>query len=206
MQRGAGPCDADYPSDCSEVERVLRVKRQLQADLSTYEHLEHVRRLLREVGNALIARGESHDRSKLGQFERETFAEYSPKLKGLTYGSDEYKRCLEGMAPALTHHYACNRHHPEHFVQGINGMNLVDVVEMFVDWLASTRRHADGDIHKSIEINKTRFGMSEQLTSILRNTAFDLERKTLFDNTSEPMMGNPRVKTLRKEHAGGKAI
>ena len=32
----------------------------------------------------------------------------------LTYGSDEYKACLTEMKPALDHHYAANRHHPEH--------------------------------------------------------------------------------------------
>lgn len=52
----------------------------------------------------------------------------------------------------------------------INGMNLFDLIEMIVDWYAATKRHNDGDIHKSLEINKERFGISDQLQRILENT------------------------------------
>lgn len=54
-------------------------------------------------------------------------------------------------------------------------MNLVDIVEMMCDWISSSQRHADGNILKSIEINKGRFGLSDQMTSILQNTAELLE-------------------------------
>jgi hypothetical protein len=50
-------------------------------------------------------------------------------------------------------------------------MDLYDIIEMFLDWKAATERHADGDILKSIEINKGRFKMSEQLYEIFLNTA-----------------------------------
>jgi hypothetical protein len=58
-------------------------------------------------------------------------------------------------------------------------MTLVDVVEMFCDWLASSQRHADGNILKSIDYNKDRFGMAEQLTTVLENTA------KLYDSESD---------------------
>ena len=58
----------------------------------------------------------------------------------------------------------------------INDMNLIDLVEMFCDWTASSRRHNDGNILKSIEINRSRFGMSDQLVNIFRNTASYLEQ------------------------------
>jgi len=57
---------------------------------------------------------------------------------------------------------------------GIRGMTLLDVVEMLCDWKAATQRHADGDILKSVEINQKRFGYSDELKAILRNTIFDL--------------------------------
>lgn len=91
-------------------------------------------------------------------------------LKGITYGSDEYKAQLEKLKPALSHHYAHNSHHPEHYVTGIDGMNLLDVIEMLVDWKAASERHADGDIMRSIDINSERFKISPQLRSILENT------------------------------------
>lgn len=55
-------------------------------------------------------------------------------------------------------------------VSSINNMNLFDLIEMFVDWTASSQRHADGDINKSIEINTTRFALSPQLVEIFKNT------------------------------------
>lgn len=197
-------CNAEYFSDCPEVRKVQREKARLEADVSTYEHLDHIRRMLREFGNALIARGESHDRSKLSPAERDTFAEFVPKLKHTEYGSDEYKNHLAAMAPALAHHYACNRHHPEHFIDGVNGMNLVDLVEMFIDWYASSLRNKDGDIRASIRINQKRFCLSDQLTEILMNTVDDLEKKSFFDNTNDPTrIGEPRVKARHERGVDG---
>ena len=87
-----------------------------------------------------------------------------------TYGSEEYKSYLNGLKPALDRHYFNNRHHPEHFDNGIQGMNLIDILEMICDWKASSERHENGDIYKSIEINQKRFGYSDDLKSILKNT------------------------------------
>ncbi|WP_260858005.1 DUF5662 family protein [Bacillus sp. FJAT-22090] len=74
------------------------------------------------------------------------------------------------MQVALKHHYENNSHHPEYHQDGIRGMDLLDVVEMFCDWKAATMRHADGDINKSIEINKERFGYSDELAQIFKNS------------------------------------
>ena len=49
-------------------------------------------------------------------------------------------------------------------------MDLIDLVELICDWVASSKRHADGNIYRSIELNKERFGMSDQLCEILKNT------------------------------------
>ena len=52
----------------------------------------------------------------------------------------------------------------------VNNMNLFDILEMLIDWVAACKRHADGDINKSIEINTKRFNLSPQLVNILKNT------------------------------------
>lgn len=54
---------------------------------------------------------------------------------------------------------------------GIAGMDLFDLVEMFFDWKAATERMANGNIHKSIEINRERFKMDPQVADIFSNTA-----------------------------------
>lgn len=141
----------------------------------TQKHIDRVADLLNAFAAILKQRGRVHDASKLEDPEKALFDEYTPKLKDCTYGSPEYKQFLVDLKPALDHHYAHNSHHPEHYPNGVNGMDLFDLVEMFLDWKAATERTANGDIRKSIDINKARFGLSEQLVDILRNTA-----ETLF--------------------------
>lgn len=141
----------------------------------TQRHIDTVRRLIDVFIIELLKRAEEHDASKHSDLEASTFEEYSPKLSGCTYGSDEYREYLAAMRPTLEHHYQNNRHHPEHYSDGIGGMSLIDIVEMFLDWLAATQRHADGDIYKSIVLNTSRFGMSKQLAAILVNTVVYLE-------------------------------
>lgn len=98
-------------------------------------------------------------------------AEFNDKLAATTFGSPEFIANKAAMRPTLEHHYARNRHHPEHHKNGVDDMNLLDVIEMLVDWKASSERHNDGNILKSIEINSNHFHISPQLRRILENTA-----------------------------------
>ena len=83
----------------------------------TWQHIDLVMRLLMSAQIELMKRAITHDRTKLISPEREMFAEMTSKLQGLTYGSSEYKNCLEQMKrQALGHHYEHNRHHPEFFL------------------------------------------------------------------------------------------
>lgn len=142
-----------------------------ECQVETQKHIEAVRRYIRFMIDKIDMRGVKHDASKLESPEVEVFAEHTPKLNSTTFGSEEYYANLEGMKSALDHHYAFNRHHPEHFANGINDMTLVDILEMFCDWKASTLRHNDGNLLKSIETNAERFKMDGQLKQILINTA-----------------------------------
>lgn len=137
----------------------------------TFRHIERVRNLLNACVVDLLKRAENHDQSKLESPEVAAFTEYTPKLATCTYGSDEYKVYLAAIKPALDHHYANNSHHPEHYKNGVDDMNLLDIVEMLCDWKAASERHNDGNIRKSIEINANRFGLSPQMVKILENTA-----------------------------------
>lgn len=137
----------------------------------TLIHSQRVGELMVQLLAEALQRSTCHDRSKTLPPEVDTFNEFTPKLKDSTYGSDEYKGFLKSMGAGLAHHYESNRHHPEHFADGVNDMTLVDLVEMLADWKAATERHTDGDLAKSLEIQRERFGMSDQLVAILRNTA-----------------------------------
>ncbi len=137
----------------------------------TFRHIERVRNLLNLFIKDLLLRAELHDQSKLASPEVELFTAFTPKLAACTYNSEEYKGYLKEMGVALAHHYAHNRHHPEHHKNGIDDMNLLDLLEMLADWKAAGERHNDGNILKSIEKNESRFGMSPQLVRIFENTA-----------------------------------
>lgn len=142
--------------------------------VETLRHIRTVQAYLGDVIRKLLDRADRHDQSKLESPEAEVFEEYTAKLATVTYGGAEYEGFRKAMGPALAHHYAKNRHHPEHFKNGINDMTLLDLVEMLVDWKAASQRHNDGNIRKSIEVNAVRFGISPQLTRILENSAAEL--------------------------------
>lgn len=149
----------------------MLTEAQKSTNYDTFRHIERVRNLLNACVGELLRRGELHDQSKLESPEVEYFTEYTAKLANCTYGSEEYNQNRAAMKPALDHHYANNRHHPEWHKNGINDMNLIDIVEMLCDWKAASERHNDGNINKSIEMNADRFGISPQLARILENTA-----------------------------------
>lgn len=138
---------------------------------ATLDHIAKVEGHMSLVADMLRIRGRFHDSSKLQSPEKELYDEWTPKLSTMTYGSDEYKAGLQAMGPALQHHYQNNSHHPEHYPNGINDMDLLDIVEMLCDWAAAAKRHANGDLSKSIEINSKRFNIEPQLTAILVSTA-----------------------------------
>lgn len=142
----------------------------MSSEKDTLEHREKVIGIAKLIMGQLVESVMKHDESKIQEPELSIFDEYTSRLKNTTYGSDEYKGYLKEMGKALEHHYKANRHHPEHFENGMRGMNLVDLVEMFSDWWAASLRHNDGDVRRSIEINQERFGYSDDLKAILMNT------------------------------------
>ena len=145
--------------------------KKYDSEQDTKEHIRRVRFYLVKCINELSGRSYNHDRDKIeDSVEKRLFDEYTPKLRECTYGSDEYKEFLKGLKEGLDIHYKNNRHHPEHFENGIKDMNLIDLLEMICDWKAASERHADGDVYKSLVINKERFGYSDELYNILKNT------------------------------------
>ena len=149
---------------------MTRTLEEQATNFQTMRHIERVRNLLDVMVVELLTRGRLHDQSKLDSPEVEAFTAKTGELAASTYGSKQYDATKVDIAPALAHHYAHNRHHPEHFRNGIRDMNLVDLLEMFCDWKAASERHNDGNLRRSIEINGQRFQMSSDLIQIFNNT------------------------------------
>ena len=141
-----------------------------QSRFKTMRHIETVRNYLVFCAKQILDRAVQHDQSKLESPEVDAFDKFTPLLRGVTYGSERYREIMNEMRPAVEHHQKHNRHHPEFFEDGIEGMNLLDLLEMICDWQAASLRHDDGDVRKSIEINKERFQYDDQLEQIFLNT------------------------------------
>lgn len=82
-----------------------------------------------------------------------------------------WTKCCDACGYTVYEQPAAATHKPE----GLHRMSLSAVLEMLCDWLAATKRHNDGDIRKSIEINQKRFGYSDELKQILLNSLPVLE-------------------------------
>lgn len=134
------------------------------------EHRKKVKEVIDYICSELQRRAEIHDESKLEDLEAESFAMNTPHLKASEFMSDEYKLVLSNMSGAIKHHYANNRHHPEHFDNGVQGMNLIDVVEMVADWMAASKRQEGGNALKEFSKNKKRFKINKDLSSVIMNT------------------------------------
>ncbi len=135
----------------------------------TLQHIHQVRDHIGEFVAEMLERASIHDATKLLDNEKPAFDRETPKLKSLKFGTPEYKASLEALGPALEHHYTHNSHHPEHYSDGVAGMDLVDLVEMVCDWKAAAARTADaGEVNLDAAVK--RFGIEPQLASILRNT------------------------------------
>lgn len=130
------------------------------------------------TGDVLEYRAKHHDESKLHDPEKEIFDEYTPKLKQFVFGSNEYKQALAGMQTGLQHHYHANPHHPEHYPDGIDGMNIWDLVEMLADWMAAS---SVKNAHMNLAYLQKRFNISDQLMSIIKNTLWSADY-SMIDN------------------------
>ena len=147
-----------------------------QCIMATMDHIRLVGDKIDVMIRMLQQAKQSHDHSKLKEPELSGFTKATPLLSKGQYGSDAYKEGLSVLEKtgALKHHYETNRHHPENFENGVNGMTLIHVTEMVCDWLASTSRNPGGNILKSIEHKKDSGVIDKQLASILKNTCIQI--------------------------------
>lgn len=129
---------------------------------------------IQRVIDDLYHRAEHHDDDKLEGETLNSFYEISGKFDHAKFGSKEYDKVLEKLKPTLDKHYRINDHHPQHKNNGINGMNFMSILEMLVDWKSASSAYGDTPFIESMEINKKRFDIDDQLYNIMMNTAKSL--------------------------------
>ncbi len=139
--------------------------------LDTTRHKILVYWYIVKVCIALLERAISHDLSKYRIEEAVSFRNWTQAMKGLTYGSDEYKKVSASFAKDNWIHYSVNRHHPQYWPNGIKDMSPIDLIEMLCDWKAKTATKHGISIIDSIEINSTTFNYDENMRNGLTRDA-----------------------------------
>lgn len=114
----------------------------------------------------LIMRGINHDRSKReDQKERQGYIGLNMLFErdnSPEYGTKEYFEKKKRYDYVIQIHFKNNRHHPEHFENGVKDMSFIDKVEMSCDWMGAmiSRNELDG-YKNSLDINRKRFKLRE---------------------------------------------
>lgn len=147
-----------------------RPKKALAHVRVTLAHKVRVGRYMMGFAARIFYRAICHDNSKLCPPELIIFADAAEGPYDASYGSKRYFENLDTLSQALLHHYAHNSHHPEHYETGISGMNLLDLVEMVSDWRAALSAPVGTNVQEIIAKSQNRFGMSDDLSAVLRNS------------------------------------
>lgn len=127
------------PSNCkpSEHEKMDYYKR------NCLEHWTKVRELLLRISQELMFRADAHDSDKLS-CNRIVQAYTEPVFmlgnSDIKFGTEEYAEVTASMGAGWEEHYKNADHHIEHFANGIEGMNLMQIIEMLCDWKAAAER------------------------------------------------------------------
>ena len=135
-------------------------------------HGRAIRTNLAKIASELIHRSAVHDDSKLSDEQLDRYISRHQEIHDLKYESPKREKIEEKYKDLLKTHHSEYRHHPEHFKNGIDDMNLVDVIEMLCDWAG-----AGADIEQSLKLNQKKYCISPQLMTLIKNTIKDFDIK-----------------------------
>jgi len=142
-----------------------------------YCHRQRLMIHIIKFSEELIQRGIHHDDSKFEDEELPYYSNVIDEFEKHKFGTPEYNKAKDSVYEAVQHHYKKNRHHPEHFPNGIDDMNLVDLIELLVDWKSASLNHPDkpGNILESLKWATEKYNISPQMVKILYNTIIDFK-------------------------------
>ena len=127
--------------------------------LRVRDHIFGVSQRLTRFCTVLMTRAITHDNSKYSESELDDHISMAVEMDGIQYGTDTYYAIKRKYESLSAQHFANNRHHPEHHHNGIDDMNLVDVIEMLCDWLTGSE-NTGTPVERSLEINEERYNVS----------------------------------------------
>ncbi len=132
-------------------------------------HIARVRKHLNTFIQLLNKRAQLHDQSKLQDPEFKWWKQMDEEPR-YPYGTPEYHEKVARWKKVFDNHYRYNRHHPEHFDDGIKSMTLVDLVEMMCDWLGYKDVMTISEAMRVCDQQMERYQFSEELREIMFNT------------------------------------
>ena len=149
----------------------LTKEYMLKANTELYikKHIFNVKRKLDKIIQELLFRKENHDKSKLTEPELSLWKAMDQEPR-YDYGTPEYKKKVKKYQKLFEMHYKANRHHPEHFLNGIADMDLIDLIEMLVDWISYKDTIRVREAMDLVEKQSKRFGFSDEIINLLNNT------------------------------------
>ena len=163
----------DAPEICkcpqSEIDAYYKTSETIR------NHRNRVANYMACIAQMIKLRGEEHDVSKLSPVEFPVYSRAIGEFEKYSFGSDGYEKAKESIKQATDHHYKLNRHHIEYFSDGIDGMNLIDLIELLCDWKSATLNHPEnpGDMARSLQVATEKYKISPQLARVLYNTIQD---------------------------------
>jgi uncharacterized protein DUF5662 len=149
-----------------------QAERESNLNRTLHEHRDRVAKNLIRFAIDLQERALVHDDSKFGPDEFPIYASMMDEFTEHPFGTPGYFRAKEAISEATKKHFAANRHHPEHFENGVEGMTVVDLLEMLADWKAATLNNPKkpGDMQRSLDYAVDKYKIDPQLALILWNT------------------------------------
>jgi hypothetical protein len=163
---------AQFNKSTKDLYKEFNSCKYKEAHFDTWLHKHLINKLLLDVTFDIQHRALTHDDSKMtNNVEMEGFGKVGPLLSSVPFGTPEFETYKSEMQPAISHHMCNNRHHVESHENGVDDMNLIDLIEMLADWKAAGSRRDDSSIEKSIEMMSRRYKFSDDLKKIMKNTA-----------------------------------
>lgn len=137
-------------------------------------HRYYVNFFLSKTVQAIMLRAALHDVSKYSDsefpgFRAATYYVYGP------WGKENIPDAVkEKLQESIDLHHKNNDHHPEYFPYGIEDMDLIQLLELAVDWKAAMIRHGNVDIDENIRVGQKKFGYPDFFAKILKTTLLKL--------------------------------
>ena len=149
------------------IDQQTEIDGQTHRVIINIRHIMLVQAAINKITAELNRRGLVHDVTKFQEDEFLGFVKLNQADKLYGYGTPEYKAALaENNAVEL--HTSRHSHHPEYYHNGVNEMNLFDLIEMVCDWRAANQVYGVTTFEESLQKSMDRFGLNENQRFVVR--------------------------------------